>query len=67
MMLRWGLEPPWSLCFEPTMIPIRTIVTAAALAALSACTQQTSNTGETPGVDLSKKAKVVTFDVSGMT
>ena len=46
------------------MIPIRTFLSAAVLAALSACTQESSTT---PQPDLSKKAKVVTFDVSGMT
>ncbi|MEZ6014286.1 MAG: hypothetical protein R3F49_04180 [Planctomycetota bacterium] len=47
------------------MIPIRFFAMSAALAALAACTTETSS--DAGAVDLSHKAKVVTFDVSGMT
>lgn len=47
------------------MIPFRHFLMTAALAALAACTGDSSSTE--PAADLSKKAKVVTFDVSGMT
>jgi hypothetical protein len=47
------------------MISLKHFVVTAALAALAACADNPSS-GE-PAADLSKKTKVVTFDVSGMT
>lgn len=47
------------------MIPIRRIAAAAALAALAACAGEPLEQGTV--ADLASHAKVVTFDVSGMT
>jgi len=49
------------------MIPIRPFAAAALMAALTACTQSSYSDSPATVADLSKKAKVVTFDVSGMT
>lgn len=47
------------------MIPFKQLAVTAALAAVAACAGSSSSSE--PAADLSKKAKVVTFDVSGMT
>jgi hypothetical protein len=47
------------------MIPFQHFALTAALAALASCAG--SLTSSEPAVDLSNKAKVVSFDVSGMT
>jgi hypothetical protein len=47
------------------MIPFKNFAVAAAMAVLAACAG--SSGSSEPSADLSKKAKVVTFDVSGMT